>query len=399
MLHAALVCPDGALSQELNDALSTIPDLEIDRTITSYPSPDGLLRTVRVRGIDLLFLCADDLPQAVALIQALDKMIPGLPIVTMSRRDEVDTLHTLMHLGVREHLSVPIQREKLGEAVALVRRVLAAHPLAIQKRADLCSFLPAKPGVGTSTIAVSTSCALAENLGAKALLLDCDLMAGTIRFLLNLGTSASIIDALAHAENLDEDLWAQMVGKWDGLEILQAGELEAPGSADLRGLEQVLSMARAQYEVICADLASSFDPFSVAVLRESQKIFLVTTPEILPLHMARMRIARLETLGLKERVSLILNRRVSRGLSDEEVAKSVGIPISYSLSNDYKSTQQAILDAAPIRTKGSPLGESILNLAHALAPRRQPDHAAPRRKFLEFFHVERTNDAEIPWRD
>lgn len=399
MLHAALVCPDGALSQELNDALSTIPDLEIDRTITSYPSPDGLLRTVRVRGIDLLFLCADDLPQAVALIQALDKMIPGLPIVTMSRRDEVDTLHTLMHLGVREHLSVPIQREKLGEAVALVRRVLAAHPLSIQKRADLCSFLPAKPGVGTSTIAVSTSCALAENLGAKALLLDCDLMAGTIRFLLNLGTSASIIDALAHAENLDEDLWAQMVGKWDGLEILQAGELEAPGSADLRGLEQVLSMARAQYEVICADLASSFDPFSVAVLRESQKIFLVTTPEILPLHMARMRIARLETLGLKERVSLILNRRVSRGLSDEEVAKSVGIPISYSLSNDYKSTQQAILDAAPIRTKGSPLGESILNLAHALAPRRQPDHAAPRRKFLEFFHVERTNDAEIPWRD
>jgi hypothetical protein len=48
---------------------------------------------------------------------------------------------------------------------------------------------------------------LAEDLGIKTLLLDADLAAGTIQFLLKLGSTASLVDALTHAENLDEDLW------------------------------------------------------------------------------------------------------------------------------------------------------------------------------------------------
>jgi Flp pilus assembly CpaE family ATPase len=64
----------------------------------------------------------------------------------------------------------------------------------------------------------------------KTLLLDCDLAAGTIQFLLKLGSTASLVDALAHADALDEDLWRQMVARWDKLDVLQAGELDTrPG--------------------------------------------------------------------------------------------------------------------------------------------------------------------------
>jgi Flp pilus assembly CpaE family ATPase len=67
------------------------------------------------------------------------------------------------------------------------------------KSSDLYTFLPAKPGVGTSTIALSTSCALAEEMNAHTLLMDCDLAAGAIQFLLKLGQSASVIDAVNHS--------------------------------------------------------------------------------------------------------------------------------------------------------------------------------------------------------
>ena len=310
MLNAALICPDDELNQELAVAAPKVADLGIVRALTTYPSPEELLRLIRVRKVDLLLLCVDDFAHSEMLAKCIDDLMPGFPIITISRREGVEVLRKVMHLGIREHLTSPIQESTLADAVEAVRQRLRTHPVSAPSLADLYTFLPAKPGVGTSTIAVSTSCALAEDLGVKTLLLDCDLAAGTIQFLLKLGPTASVVDALTHAENLDEDLWFQMVGKWDKLEVLHAGELNTPPGMEVPGLERVLSMARAQYEVICADLGSHFDPLSMALLRDSRRIFLVTTPEVAPLHLARVRMRRLTELGLNDRVSLLLNRKV-----------------------------------------------------------------------------------------
>jgi Flp pilus assembly CpaE family ATPase len=213
--------------------------------------------------------------------------------------------------------------------------------------------------VGTSTIAMSTSCALAENLDVKTLLLDCDLAAGTIQFLLKLGSTASLVDALTHADALDEDLWRQMVAKWGKLDVLHAGELDTPPGMDVPSLDRVLSMARAQYEVTGADLGSDFDPLSVALLRESRQIFLVTTTELASLHLAKVRMRRLTEFGLSERVSLLLNRKTQSTMTDEEVEKAIGIPVSYGFPNDYASVQGSILRASSV-APSSELGDSIL---------------------------------------
>jgi hypothetical protein len=96
----------------------------------------------------------------------------GFPVITISSRDGVEVLHRLMHLGIREHLTSPIQASTLAKAVVAAAGRLKAHPVSAPSPADLFTFLPAKPGVGTSTIAMSTSCALAEELDVKTLLLE-----------------------------------------------------------------------------------------------------------------------------------------------------------------------------------------------------------------------------------
>ena len=154
-------------------------------------------------------------------------------------------------------------------------------------------------------------------------------------------------------------------------------------------------MARSQYEVICVDLASSLDEFSVALMRESRRIFLVTTPEILPLHMAKARVGSLKNLGLLDRVSLLLNRKTRNELTDADVAKLVGVPVAFTFSNDYAGVQGAILNAAPVPHE-SPLGQSILNLAHSMAPHlealKTPSY---RRKFLQFFRQLPAREQEL----
>ena len=395
MLHCILICPNEDANDQLAVLLSRIPDLEVARVVTVYPSPDELLRVIRVRKADLVLLCIDDWSPSEAIINGLDNAVPGLPVITFDGHDSHELLPKLMHLGVREHLTFPLDAAALANAVDSARRRLVTHPVAAARQSDLYTFLPAKPGVGTSTLAVSTSHALAEDLGARTLLLDCDLAAGAIRFLLKLATSGSVVDSIKHAGNLDEDMWSQMVGKYDRLEVLHAGLLEPPAGLDLPSLERVLAMARAQYEVICVDLASSLDEFSVALMKESRRIFLVTTPEVVPLHMAKARLASLKDQGLQDRVSLLLNRKVRNDFSDADVAKLVGLPVAYSFSNDYAGVQGAILNATPISHE-TDLGQSILNLAQSMAPHLDaPKPQSYRRKFLQFFRQLPAREQEL----
>jgi pilus assembly protein CpaE len=393
----------GALNHELAAVLSECPEVELVRQIEAYPDPDELMRLIRARRPDFLLLSVEDYPRLEALAAAIDDRMSGLPVISFGPATNLtELIPKLMHLGIREFLAAPFTKEKLRAAIEATKALLSKHPAPLVRLADLYAFLPAKPGVGASTIAISTSCALTHELHVRTILLDCDLAAGTTKFLLKLGNSASIVSAMDHADNLDEDLWSQMVGKWDGLDVLHAGELDPPTSLTTASLDQVLGIARAQYDTICADLASSMDPFTVQIMREARRILLVTTPEVVPLHMAADRLRHLNELGLGDKVSLLLNRKdPSRwGVPDAEVERLVGLPIGYRFSNDYPAVQHAILDGSPI-SGHSTLALSIMDLARSLMPdaSRRALPPAEHRKFLEFFHVPAVRDHhEAIWR-
>ena len=299
MLRSILIVPDAALNRELTAALAAVPTVEILYTFSSYPKPDELLRSIRVHKPNILFICAKELSHVESLVARLEEVRPGFPVIAVGTGLQPDYMRAFMHLGIREYLASPIEHAQLVEAVGAIERYLKQHPPPVVRIADVYTFLPAKPGVGTSTIAVSASCALANDLGVHTLLLDCDLDAGSIKFLLKLGNTASIKDAVENAAKLDDDLLSQMVGKWEELDVLHTGELAPPPNIDLPGVQRVLTIARTQYEVICADLASSLNPFSLTLMRESNLIFMVTTPEIIPLHFARERLRSLSELVLK----------------------------------------------------------------------------------------------------
>ena len=401
-MRTILVVPDETLHHNLVEALVEFPEIEVVRQVAPYPAPEDLLRIIRARRPDFIFISSEDFPRFQALAAAVDDRMPGLPVISVVREaNPAELIPKLMHLGVRDLLTSPITHEKLGETVASLARQLAKRPAPVVRLGDIYAFLPAKPGVGSSTITVSTSCALADELHVRTLLLDCDLMAGVTRFLLKLGNSSSIVNALEHADSLDEDLWAQMVGHWDGLEVLHAGELAPPATLTAASLEIVLGFARAQYDTICADLASSLDPFTVQIMHEARQVFLVTTPELVPLYLTADRFRHLKELGLADKVSLLLNRKNPghRGLSDGDVAHLAGLPIAHEFCNDYPGVQGAILDGAPVPHRSS-LGHSIMALARSIAPSAPGHNAPPRpRKFLEFFHVPSARDHETVWRD
>jgi pilus assembly protein CpaE len=395
------IVPDERLRGELTAALGRVPDLQLVRFLVAYPELDELLQSIRIHTPDFLLVEVADDPQVAALLGGLDDLMPGLPVVAVAHKIDTELARKLMHLAVRETIEAPISADKLSDVADRIERRLKKHPGPAAHLAPLYAFFPAKPGVGTSTVALSISCALADELGTRTLLLDCDLAAGLINYHLKLGDSASILDALNHAADLDEDLWRQMVGKHDHLDVLHAGGLNAPAPADPSGLHQLLALARAQYEVIIADLGSSLDSFSVEVLRESRRIFLVTTPELAPVHLAQARVQSFRGLGIEDRVSLVLNRRDRwpGHFTSAVVADAVGLPLAFCIGNDYKTCSDALMEGDPLPS-ASEIGRSILNLAHSLTADTpgQPIPATHGRKFLEFFHISRADQPAASWR-
>lgn len=390
MLRALSVIPVEAFAEELAERVREIPELRLVRTSASYPSLEAVLQAIRVDRPDFLFVHVSDLTQLESFLMALDDLASGTPVIGLGTQLDANLTLRLMHLGVREFLTYPLEPAKLEEAVTSVREHLKKHPVAARKT-FVHSFLPAKPGVGCSTIALAAASVLANDLGASALLIDGDQYSGPVRFLLKLGPTASFLDVLGHADNLDEDLWKQMVGRYHKLDVLPSGEhITLPAALPQQNLMHVLAVARNLYDVICADLGGYADPISMGLLEESQRIFLVTTSELAPLHFAKVRVKQLTELGLKDRLSLILNRdRDHRKnlLTNAQVEDAVGIPVSFAFPNAYESVQRAILDGEPVPHE-TEMAKCIQTLTHFMLPEESGKNPSPvGRKFLEFFRI------------
>src|SRR5258708_1432869 len=134
---------------------------------------------------------------------------------------------------------------------------------AIPKAGKVLCFLPSKPGVGASTVAINTAAALARE-GSKVLLVDGDLTSGMVRFMLKLQNPASIRDAARRISDLDEFLWPQLITEVrEGLDVLHAGKVSPTCSLDSEVLLSLMDFWRAAYDVVCFDFSGNLEQFSL----------------------------------------------------------------------------------------------------------------------------------------
>jgi hypothetical protein len=102
MLGASLICPDDQINQDLTVAAPTLVDLAIARNFTTYPASDKLLRTIRVRKVDIVLFCVNDFVLSETLAKCIDDFMPGFPDISLSSGAAVDLRQKPMHLGIGE---------------------------------------------------------------------------------------------------------------------------------------------------------------------------------------------------------------------------------------------------------------------------------------------------------
>src|SRR6202011_3948221 len=147
-------------------------------------------------------------------------------------------------------------------------------------------------------------------------------------------------------------------------------------------ITHLMNFMRRNYRVLCFDLSGNLEKYSLEIMHESKKIFLVCTPEIPSLHLAREKYVYLKQLDLGDRVAVLLNRSQKRPLiTPQQIEQLLGLPVHMTFPNDYHGVQQALTEGRWV-VPHSDLGKQFTALAASMIEVRQTPSAsaAPEKK-------------------
>ncbi len=387
MLRGLIICPDEGLSERLESALADLGLVTITRRMDHYPNAIELLRFLRAHAPQLIFLSVASLVKAMEVAAEVEKNTPGVQIFAVNDTCDPQLLLELMRAGIREFTSLPFDRYTLGESLQRISDALHARPPEIEVTDQVFSFLPSKAGVGTSTIALNAAMALSRLPNARVLLSDLDLNSGMIRFMLKLDNGYSVIDAAEHSLEMDESLWPQMITPIEGCDILHAGKINPDYRMEPSQLRHLMEFMRRNYRTLCFDLSGNLEKYSLEIMHESKRIFLVCTPEIPSLHLAREKYLYLRQLDLADRVSVLLTRCQKRPLiTPQQIEQLLGLPVLMTFPNDYQGVHRALTFGRWVDIS-SELGKQCAALAQTIAQDRGLHTVEKKTKASEYFSI------------
>ncbi len=396
MLRAVIISPDVELSTRLNEIISRSGRVGVTKTIDRYLVSYELERFLRANAPQTVFLSIEQLPHAIEVLQGVEHYLPGCQVVAVDRGCDPAVLLDLMHLGVREYLAFPFDINAFMATVSRLEELLERKPAQVDTTDNVFAFLPSKAGAGTSTIALNAAVAAANQPDNHTLLMDLDLNSGLIGFMLKLENVYTIYEAAENSNKLDEHIWPQLVANVSKLDVLPAGRLDPQTRIDPIQMRQLIGFARRFYRAICIDLSGNMEKFSLEVMQEARKIFLVCTPEIPTLHLARQKFHLLSGMDLGDRVAVLLNRSQKRPLiTTQQIEQLLGVPVYMEFSNDYRGVHNALTAGREVEID-TELGRQFQALGYAMMERSQPGRlAASKKKFLEYFSVNASTTTEL----
>jgi len=237
-----------------------------------------------------------------------------------------DDLVELMQSGIRDVLS-PDNPEEIRQAT---RRAFTKLTSEGELLGEVYAFVPAKPGCGATTVATYAMGFASRLTTEPVLLLDVDIRLGVTSFLLKAEGNHTIIDALQQSSHLDYDLWSGLVSQCGNLHVLGSGPVDFSQRLAPERFQEVVNFAVQKYSLIAVDLPGTMEEHETETLLRSKRVFLVCTPDIGALHVARRKSKWLRDLGLADTVSVVLNcveRRGALGVADVE--RIIQMPVHY----------------------------------------------------------------------
>lgn len=366
---ALLISPNREIAEAFLTAAAPARYFQIVADLRSYLPEHVLEMRLRQWRPDVVLLdLSTDIDEACETIRFLMNRNPAVQVVALHSHQHGDAVIRSLRAGASEFLSAPFDPEAQRTAFD---RVVKLRPPVFQEDREpgkVIAFASAKPGAGASTLAAQSAFAIQRLSGKRVLLIDLDLLGGTIGFYLSIHHRYSCVDLFDRDDAPCADDWSKLTAHTEGVDILPGPDEPYAAPLDPGRLQLGLDMARRHYDYIVLDLPSIFHRTALLAVTESNAACLVTTPELPSLHLARKATAMLDTLGFaRSRYSVVVNRMSGKeDLTLADVGKMLKADVGGSIPNDYFSLHRCVARGTPLKPDVE-LGSAIESFAGKIA--------------------------------
>lgn len=243
------------------------------------------------------------------------------------------------------------------------------------QRGEIISVVSAKGGVGRTTLTVNLAIALRKK-NIRVSIVDGDFQFGDISLALDLQSTFSITDIVNDLENLDQFSLVNFLNKHEtGVRVLSAPE--RPEYADLvteQLIYKVVQLLAVEHDYVLVDTGVGLQENNCAFFEKADQILLVTNLEMATLKNTKLMLETLETLGLGEKVKVVINRSTMTSvIKAEDVPEILGIEAPFYVPNDFNIASQSLNIGIPfVMNQGkTDLARAYFKMAEQLTSRRE----------------------------
>jgi pilus assembly protein CpaE len=214
----------------------------------------------------------------------------------------------------------------------------------------IIAVLAPSGGSGSSTLAVNLATLLAKQY-QTACLLDLKLEAGDLASFLDLKPAYTLADLCQNASRMDRVMFEQsLVRHPSGVQLLAPPRVLADVAyVTPEGVRQAVSLGRALFPYVIADLDHTFREEQVQVLRMADVILLVLRLDFASLRNARRTLDYLSQVGVSsERVRVVVNRYGQpREVPADKAEAALGLKIAHYVPDEPKTVNRCNNNGVP----------------------------------------------------
>ncbi|MEJ2748239.1 MAG: response regulator [Anaerolineae bacterium] len=249
-----------------------------------------------------------------------------IPIIMLSAKGEVDDKVLGFEAGADDYVTKPVARQELlARANALLHRAQYAQV----PTARIVTFVGAKGGVGTTTVAINVAAAL-NNEEKTVTLVELQAHPGTMLYHLNMALAQDLGDLLAlEANELNwREVNRRVIQHASGLRLLTAPQDAAEYQLSLEHTQSIVDALTIRTDYLLLDIDSIAGKTMREVLDLTDLIVLITEPEIVSVKAARARLETLHDWSLSDRTRIVIVSRSPSAtmMKRNEVETELGLP-------------------------------------------------------------------------
>ena len=345
---------DDAIGKELETILSRVEGLSL--TSTKVVSDEQLSALGKEELPDVIFFELDG--HAQRHLEDLEALLKdhrsSVSVYVTYNNVQLDVVRRMMRIGVKDIFPQPFQTQELmselAHAVSAKRERVKASQGA---KGGVTTFIDAKGGVGSTSLAVNVAHVLAEKHKAEVLLIDFDLQFGDVAISLDIQPRSTVYDALRQPDRVDTVLLKALITKHDsGLDVLASpGNLTSMDELTSSSVRKILQAAVQDYEFVLIDLPRYFNSGVIEALKFSDPIMLVCQNSLETIRNAKMILDQLSLLGVSlASVELINNRAMAKSgsVSIDKLKSTLGKEQIHRVRNDYAAAVSAQDQGLPV---------------------------------------------------